>query len=94
MKKTATYGMIIAYIWPIKEETHRLRITAGGNLLEFRAITATQCDSLATTFLNNSTVSTPGEIFITMDLKQFTMARHCWRKITCVSNYHPSHYNL
>ena len=40
-----------------------------GGCLDFDRVTATQCASLSTKNVMNRTISTPGEKFITMDLK-------------------------
>ena len=70
--KNVTCGWIVAEIKPHKEETHRVCLTVVVDCLNFDGVNATQCASLSTTKnLMNSTISTPREKFITMDLKDF-----------------------
>ena len=70
--KTVTYGRIVALIRSHKTETHRVRLTVGGDRLEFDGVTSTQCTVLVTTkMLFNSTVSIPGDRFFKFDIKGF-----------------------
>ena len=70
--RTVTYSQLVASIRPHKTETHRVRVTVGGNRLDFPGDTTTNCASLTTTKrLFNSTISTPGACFITIDIKKF-----------------------
>ena len=70
--KKPTYGRIVDKIKPQKEERHRVRLTVVGGILDFDGFTATQCAYPPTTkILMNSTISTPGKIFMTMDLNDF-----------------------
>jgi hypothetical protein len=55
------------FLRPRKAETHRVRITVGGDKLDFPGLTATQCASLTTTkCLLNSTISTPKAKFMVL----------------------------
>ena len=70
--KTVTYGRIVSEIRPHKIETHRFRITVGGDRLKFDDLAATQCAGMVTTkLLFNSSVSTPGDRFCTIEINDF-----------------------
>jgi hypothetical protein len=70
--RQVTYGRLISSNRPTKPETHCVRVTVGGNKLDFPGLTATQCASLTTTkCLLNSTVSTPTAKFMVLDVKNF-----------------------
>ena len=70
--RTVTYSKLVASIRPHKTKTHRICVTVGGNRLYFPGDTTTKCASLTTTnCLLNSTISTPGDRFITLDIKSF-----------------------
>jgi hypothetical protein len=65
--RQVTYGRLVSSIRPTKAETHRVRVTVGGDKLDFPGLTATQCASLTTTkCLLNSTVSTPNAKFMVL----------------------------
>ena len=85
--RTVTYLRLVASIQTHKTETHRIRFTVGGNRLDFPGYTTTNCASLTTTkFILNSTISTPGARFITLDIKKFyyntPMGRYEYMKIS------------
>ena len=70
--KKVTYGRIVASIRPQKQKTHRTRLTAGGNLLDYHDGTSTSTTDLTTTKIClNSVISTPNEKFATADIKKF-----------------------
>ena len=70
--RQVTYGRLVSSIRPNKAETHRVRVTVGGDRLDFPGVTTTQCASLTTTkCLLNSTVSTPNAKFTVLDIKNF-----------------------
>ena len=70
--RTVTYSQLFASIRPNKTKTHRVCVTVGGNRLDFPGDTTTNCASLTTTkCILNSTISTPGARFITIDIKNF-----------------------
>ena len=57
--KKLTYGKIVCSIKPHKEETHRTRLTVGGNLLDFNGKLTTPTVTVITAkCLFNSVVST------------------------------------
>ena len=70
--KKVTYPKIVCNILPSKEETHRTRITVGGNLLDY-AGTLTKPTATITTAkcLFNSVVSTPAAKCVLADIKNF-----------------------
>ena len=70
--RTVSYCRLVASLRPNKAETHRVRVMAGGNLLECPDITSTDTASLTTTkCLLNSVLSTPNARFATADIKDF-----------------------
>ena len=70
--RKVTYGRLVSTIRPTKAEIHLVRVTVGGDKLDFPGITTTQCASLTTTkCLLNSTVSTPSARFLVLDIKNF-----------------------
>ena len=78
---------MVASIRPTKAEVNRVHVTVGGHLLDFHGATTTHCASLTTTkCLLNSTISTPGARFMTLDIKYFyygtAMARYEYMKLT------------
>ena len=78
---------MVASIIPTKSEVNRVRATVGGDRLNFPVVTTTHCASLTTTkCLLNSTISTPGARFMTLDIKYFyygtAMARYEYMKLT------------
>ena len=73
----------------------------GGNRLDFPESTTTHCAGLTTTkCLLNSTISTPGVRFMTLDIKYFyygtTMARYEYMKLAlaCIPDKIIEQYNL
>lgn len=67
--RKVTYGRLVSFIRPTKAETHRIRVTIGGDRLDFAGNITTHCVSLTTTkLLLNSTISTPNAKFMTMDV--------------------------
>jgi hypothetical protein len=71
--KDIMYGLIICLIRPEKtEEPNRARLVAGGDRVHypFDAGTPT-ADLLTIKLLINSVISTPGDRFFTMDIKNF-----------------------
>jgi hypothetical protein len=70
--RKVTYARIVATIRPHKDETHRVRVTVGGDKLDYSGITATATASLTTLkILLNSVISTPGARFMTLDIKNY-----------------------
>ena len=70
--KTVTYGNLVCDIKPNKTETHRSRLTVGGNLIAFPGDKSTATADLTTIkILLNSTISTKRARFSTADIKNF-----------------------
>ena len=92
---------MVATIQPTKSKVNRVRITVGGNRLDLPGATTTYCASLTTTkcFLN-STISTPGASFMTLNIKDFyygtAMARYKYMKLalSCIPDEKIDQYNL
>ena len=60
--KDVTYGRIVVDYRPQKEEPHRTRLTAGGNLIVYAGyVRTTMTDVTKYKLIINSTVYTPGE---------------------------------
>ena len=63
---------MVASIRQTKSEVNRVRVTVVGHRLDFPGATTTQCTGLRTTkCLLNSTISTTGTRFMTLDMKYF-----------------------
>ena len=65
-----TYAILVSEIRPHKSETHRLRMTVGGNLLDY--VDDTRSPTIALTIsrvLFNSIVSTQNAKFLGLDIK-------------------------
>ena len=63
---------MVATIQSTKDEVNRVHVIVGGNRLDLPGATTTHCARLTTTkFLLNSTISTPGARFMTLDIKDF-----------------------
>jgi len=70
--KRATYGRICCNVRLQKEEIYCTRLTVGGNLVDFPGNTsAPTTDLLTAKLLINSTISTPGAVFLSIDLANF-----------------------
>jgi hypothetical protein len=70
--KRSTYGRIVCNVRPQKEEIYRTRLTVGGNLINFPGNKSTPtADLLTAKLLINSTISTPGAVFLGIDLANF-----------------------
>ena len=67
--KKVTYARMVCDIRPQKEETHRLRMTAGGDILDYSGDNSTESAGLETIKINwNSVLSTPKARYMTMDI--------------------------
>ena len=80
---------MVASITPTKAKVNRVRVTVGGDRLDFPGATTTHCASITTTnCLLNSTISTPGARFMTLDIKDSyygtAMARYKCMKLALV----------
>ena len=69
--KGVTYGYILVDYWPQKEESHRMRLTVGVNLIfnSGYVITPTADIKMANLIIN-STISTPEAKCMCYDIKQ------------------------
>ena len=92
---------MVASIRPTKAKVNRVRVTVGGDRLDFPGATTTHCASLTTTkCLLNSTISTPGARFMTLDIKDFyygtAMARCDYMKLAlaCIPDKIIDQYSL
>ena len=72
MKKKFTYGNPVVDYRPQKDDPHRIRITAGGNLITYESSPSVRTADLDTAKLHwNSVVSTPGAQYMCLDIKNF-----------------------
>eukprot|EP00804_Cyclotella_cryptica_P013851 CCRYP_018168-RA/>CCRYP_018168-RA protein AED:0.40 eAED:0.40 QI:0/0/0/1/0/0/2/0/444 len=70
--RNVTYGRIVANFRPEKDDPYRIRLTVGGNRINFPGDCGTPtADMLTTKVLLNSVVSTVGARFMTIDIKDF-----------------------
>jgi hypothetical protein len=77
-----TYGRIR----PQKAKTHRVRLTGGGNLIDYPGVVSTPTAKMTTAkILFNSVISTPGAPFMCTDVKDFylntPMARYKYMRL-------------
>ena len=67
-----TYARIVVDSRPQKDDLNRVRITVGGNLIEYPGELTTRTADLTTTkLLWNSVISTKGAKYKTADIKSF-----------------------
>ena len=67
-----TYGRIVCDLRPLKEETERVRLTVGGNLIEYEDDLSTPTVDITTiNVIINSVLSTHSGKFMTLDVKDF-----------------------
>jgi hypothetical protein len=72
LDKQPTYGGICCNFFPQKEEQQCTRLTIGGNHVNYPSNKAMPTANLTTAkLLNNSNISTPGAIFLGIDLDNF-----------------------
>jgi hypothetical protein len=70
--KKITYGRFVVDIRPNKNETRRVRLTVGGNLIQYPGDVSTRSADLNTPkCLWNSTISTEGAKYMCLDIKKF-----------------------
>jgi len=70
--RDVTYGRIVASFRPEKEDPNRIRLTVGGNRINFTGDCGTPtADMLTVKLLLNSIISTKGARFMTIDIKDF-----------------------
>jgi hypothetical protein len=81
-QKKATYLRIVAKIREEKKETHRLRFTVGGNLIQYDGnVSSPTADLTTAKLIFNSVLSTPDAKFMTIDIKDFYLkAKYCTPK--------------
>ena len=73
--RTVTYTRIVVDYRPQKEDPNRVRITVGGNLIDYPGELTTRTADLTTAkILWNSTLSTPGAKFSAADVGNFYLA--------------------
>jgi hypothetical protein len=71
-ERTVTYGRLVCDIRPQKAEQHRLRLTVGGDRINYPGETATKNADLTTSkCLWNSTILTPDARYMCADVKNF-----------------------
>ena len=92
---------MVATILPTKAEVNRVCVTVGRDRLNFPGATTTHCTSLTTTkCLLSSTISTPGDLFMTLYIKYFyygtAMARYGYMKLAleCIPDKIIDQYSL
>ena len=92
---------MVASIRPTKAEVNCVRVTVGGDRLDFPGATTTHCAGLTNIkCLLNSTISTPGARFMTLDIKDFyygtAMARYKYMKLAlaCILDEIIEQYSL
>ena len=83
---TVTYGIIVAEIRPEKAETHRTRLTVGGNLIIFPSdVTTPTADLIKANLIFNSVLSTKNSKFMCAEIANFylnnPMARYYYMKL-------------
>ncbi|MCP4142532.1 MAG: hypothetical protein GY755_20020, partial [Chloroflexi bacterium] len=70
--RTITYGRIVVDYRPQKKDPNRVRITAGGNLIDYPGELTTRTADLTTSkILWNSVLSTPNAKYMCLDIKKF-----------------------
>jgi hypothetical protein len=70
--RKVTYGRIVCTIRPQKKETHRTRLTVGGNLIDYPYYVSTPTADITTAkIVFNSVVSTPNAKFMGLNIKDF-----------------------
>ena len=84
--RRVTYRKKECSIWPTKAKTHCVRLTVGGDCLDYPSDPSSTCASITTTkILLNSTISTPGARFATANVSNFyyrtPMNRYKYMKI-------------
>jgi hypothetical protein len=69
--KIVTYGRFVVDIRPNKSEIYRVRLTVGGNLIQYPGDVSTRSADLTTSkCLWNSTISTDGARYMCLDVKK------------------------
>ena len=69
---TITYAQVVVDFCPQKLDLHQIRITAGGNLINYPGELTTKMAELTTSKLMwNSVLSTKGARYMCLDIKNF-----------------------
>ena len=75
INKTITYGTMLYDHRPLKTEKYRCCLVVGGDKLMYNSETAAPAANLLEAkLIINSTISTPGAKFITVDIKDFFLS--------------------
>jgi hypothetical protein len=70
--RTVTYARVVVDFRPQKEDPNRVRITVGGNLINYPGkVTTRTADMVTSKILWNSVLSTPGAKYCCADVKNF-----------------------
>jgi len=73
--QTITYARVVVDFCPQKADPYRIRITAGGNLINYPGELSTRTVDLTTSKLMwNSVLSTEGARYISLDIKNFYLS--------------------
>jgi hypothetical protein len=73
--RVVTYVRVVVDHCPPKADPNRIRITAGGNLINYPGKLTTQTADITTAkLLWNSVLSTPGAKYMTLDIKNFYLS--------------------
>jgi hypothetical protein len=94
--KKVTYANFVCDHRPLKEEKHRVRLTIGGDRLEYTSETASPAASLLETkMLVNSTISDAhlGARFMTIDISNFFLQTILPEKDREYMRIHSKHFN-
>ena len=79
--RDCTYSRIVANFRPEKDDPNRVRITVGGNKINYPGDVGTPtADLLTVKLLLNSVISTKGAKFMTLDIKNFYLMTPLERK--------------
>jgi hypothetical protein len=73
--RTVTYANVVVDFRPQKEDPHRIRITARGNLIKYPGKLTTRTAEITTSILHwNSVISTQKAKYMCIDLKNFYLS--------------------
>jgi hypothetical protein len=79
-ERNITYDKIVCDYKPHKKEKERVRLTAGGNMLDYSGDAATFTDDITTfKILTNMTLSTEDAAMMMMDIKNYYVGTHLRR---------------
>jgi hypothetical protein len=99
--RKVTYGQIVCLVRPQKQETHRTRLTVGGNLIDYPFDVSTPTAGITTAkILFNSVVLTPNAKFMGLDIKDFYLNtemdryEYMWLPIDIIPQERVNQYNL